>query len=208
MCMGKSTMLFILITLLHSFCLNIFIEKADAQQVETIDLPQSGQVNSYTPLDDGFIQAGLEWPTQERFSVSNGTVIDNLTNLRWIQHGWCAAGLTGVSYEEIANKIADLNADPAICYLDENDTGWRLPSIVELMSLMHVEPDSGAVSCLDWLTKNYFQGIMTTYWTSTSDVKGENLVWYIKMINGTPDTSDITDITEYHHLLLVKDNVL
>ena len=53
------------------------------------DLPKTGQSTSYAIGDDGFIEAGVEWPSPRFTDNKDGTVTDTLTGLMWLKDGGC-----------------------------------------------------------------------------------------------------------------------
>jgi len=54
-----------------------------------VNLPRTGQLIAYYPGDDGDIQAGVGWPTPRFTDNGDGTVMDNLTGLVWLQDVNC-----------------------------------------------------------------------------------------------------------------------
>lgn len=197
----------IMILVITLFCLTFSKQNIGA---ETIDLPQSGQVTSRSPLDDGFIQAGQKLPAI-RFQKIGGTIRDTLTDLRWIADGLCVTGISGITYGNINTKIGIFNSDPSSCGLQSSDTGWRLPTVVELMSLMNAEPDSNPKDCSVWLMEpsQGFTNITNSYWTSTYDSQDSNFVWFIETYGGAPYriNPSIFPLPKFY-LLLVNDNLL
>jgi len=94
---------------------------------------KTGQTTSYTgdPLvpDDGYIQAGVAWPSQRFTDNLNGTVTDNLTGLMWTKDANLPNG--AVTWPNALSYIANMNSGSG--YGGYKD--WRLPNKIELHSL-------------------------------------------------------------------------
>jgi hypothetical protein len=207
-------------SLIMLFCLSVFIPYTYAEP-NTTDIPKSGQTESYNPQDDGIIQAGQKWP-DNRFAEEDGTIKDNLTGLRWLKDGNCVAGDPGgVKYLDVADQVSQFNHDPGSLNCDSYNVathtqGWRLPTIVEFLSLMHVAPvtikpdNSTSYNCGDWLESQGFTDIINEYWSSTIDAKDNDYVWYVHTYSALTNTSKINDFGNpgFYHVLLVKEDNL
>ena len=106
--------------------------KAEFLRADCPDRPASvqktGQTISYAIGDDGYLQKGVEKPSQkDRFTDNRDeTITDNVTGLRWHKN----ANLFGQrSWAQALNDIATLN-NP-LAYSD-----WRLPNVRELQTLL------------------------------------------------------------------------
>ena len=204
---------FVALVILLTFLFHgVFIHHGWAEP-ENTDLPKSGQVESFISQDDGFIRAGQQWP-DERFTQDGETMIDNLTNLRWLKDGICASGGPGgIKYANISIQIANFNAAPSdYCpnFEEAHKGDWRLPTIVELMSLMHVAPNVATKECGEWLIFEGFSNIVNEYWTSTLDAKDTNYAWYLNTNYGIPYREQLLgNLTPgRYQLLLVKEDLL
>ena len=126
----------------------------------TVDLPQTGQTGSFYTGDDGYIQAGVEWP-DPRFTItycdstgpcedqgsdcdgrsSTDVVTDNLTGLMWTRN---------------ANLLnAKRTWEPALDFANNLNLGgytdWRLPNIHELRSLIDYSKYDPACRSVDYM---------------------------------------------------------
>ncbi|MHC1727281.1 MAG: DUF1566 domain-containing protein [Syntrophobacteraceae bacterium] len=79
---------------------------------------------------DGDVQAGVEWPaTRFKTPPGSGCVQDMLTGLTW------TADSVLMTYPAVGDHLSDtLNKDSGLC----GHTDWRVPTIVELMTLMNL----------------------------------------------------------------------
>ncbi len=53
------------------------------------NLSKTGQTESLAMGDDGYIQAGIEWPSPRFTDNGDGTLTDDLTGLMWLKDGGC-----------------------------------------------------------------------------------------------------------------------
>ena len=118
-----------------------------------------------TPGDDGELQKGVEWPDPRFTDNLDGTVTDNMTKLVWMQD----SNIFG--FQNWYEALAD-------CY--NFIAGWRLPNVLELLSLVD----------FDYYTEG-FRGALPeghpftnptggSHWTSTTSHIG-NDAWIIAM---------------------------
>ncbi len=87
-------------------------------------LPKTGQTTFFYPGDDGDLQKGVAWPNP-RFQVDGDCILDKLTGLTWAKTpsttmDWFQA-LTYANGSSFCGK-----------------SGWRLPNVLELESLIQV----------------------------------------------------------------------
>lgn len=107
-------------------------------------LPKTGQTYPFLPPTvlsgtDGDLQKGLTWPSP-RFTDNGTTVTDTLTNLTWLKNASCLGTLTWVeAFTSLDNKVQ------TSCGIAT--TGWRVPNIRELTSLISYQylPSGGPV---------------------------------------------------------------
>lgn len=161
--------------------------------VGVIQLPQTGQAKCYDPStnaeisctsasavgQDGYSRAGVAWPNP-RFTNTDGStpintniVLDRLTGLEWPVYAdtptflSCNGGRT--YWPNDLDYIACLNSKN---YLGHND--WRLPNIMELVSLMNFgEPDPAF-----WLNSIGFMNVQSfPYGSSTHSVSTPVASW-------------------------------
>lgn len=82
---------------------------------------------------DGELQRGLIWPSPRFTDHGDGTVIDNLTGLIWLQDANCFGARTWDQALSDANSLSD-----GQCGLADGSVGgdWSLANVNELRSLM------------------------------------------------------------------------
>lgn len=119
-------------------------------------LPKTGQTTVHVAGDDGTYQAG--WRDAPRFVAAGvNCVIDRQTGLMW------PANIEGVvpfnaAFADWATAIAACEACTVGGYTD-----WRLPNMLEFLSIVNCEPASGPA---------VWSSVKTTatrsYWTATT----------------------------------------
>ena len=109
------------------------------KQEYPIKLPQTGQIWSEVPGDDGDLQKGVQFPVPRFTDNGDGTVTDNLTNLVWLKNARCIEAILWYGAIEFSNNLK--NGD---CGLSDGSVAgdWRLPNRNELLSLIDVEIDN------------------------------------------------------------------
>jgi hypothetical protein len=118
-----------------------------------IQIPKTGQTESFYSGDDGEYEYGVSWPNPRFTDNGNGTITDNLTGLMW---------------GETSSPNAGLWAD-ALTYANDLSLGgfedWHLPNINELESLFNAGTDDMSA----WLEAQGFEDIPSgVYWSSTT----------------------------------------
>jgi len=121
-------------------------------------LPKTGQTVSYVSGDDGDLEKG--WSVASRFIEQNlsgdDVVIDQATGLMWAKSASATINNSG---------SGDPNWAHAIAYpLDKTFGGfsdWRIPNIIELISILNYGASSGVYSVFTGLTGK-------VYWSSTT----------------------------------------
>jgi hypothetical protein len=137
----------------------------------TIMLPQTGQITSYHPVDDGDIRAGVAWPSPRFTDNGNGTITDELTGLMWILDADSSGGTR--SWLDALSFAAGLTVGGF------ND--WRLPNLIELESLAH----AGQTDVAAWLVSQGFTNVQgSQYWSSTSEAIFPDEARTVDMSNG------------------------
>jgi hypothetical protein len=129
-------------------------------------VPQSGQILSHTPGDDGDNQSGIEWPDPRFVSNGDGTVTDMLTGLMWLKDGSC---LGKHKWKDALKTIREFNGNPSLYNCAEYSgtfSDWRMPNSRELDSLINYGYNLSSV----WLGTVGFADIKSAfYWSSTSN---------------------------------------
>ncbi|MBN2434381.1 MAG: DUF1566 domain-containing protein [Spirochaetes bacterium] len=148
-------------------------------------LSVTGQTTEYNAYDDGTYQAGINFPSTRFFDNGDGTVIDNMTGLMWLQ-----------SPDSITR-----NWETAIAYCDDlnyaGHSDWRLPSINELETLKNYS--QGVY--INWLNSQGFTDIqLGFYWSSTTATSlNNNSAWCIAGY-----VSYIYSKVDYYYVLPVR----
>ena len=114
-----------------------------------------------------------------RFTVnSDGTVIDNLTNLMWQR---CSAGLAGNNCD-----VGLLSTTPwltAVVIAKDSQfaghTDWRLPNIKELASIVERSCDDPSIN-----TEIFPNTLASEYWSSTPLASFSNQSWQVEFDTG------------------------
>jgi hypothetical protein len=102
----------------------------------------------------------------------NGTVTDNITSLVWQQ----SPPNQNYTQTQAISYCASLNLG--------GDTDWRLPSLIELLSI--VDPTKGDGSTTPPINATVFPGTkLSPYWTTTSSVATAGSAWYITFLDGS-----------------------
>lgn len=144
----------------------------------TVNLPKTGQTTKYATGDDGDLQEGVAWPTS-RFTVGTGAtaacVTDNLTGLIWVK--------TPDSALRTWQAAIDYAKGLTLC----GYTDWRLPSIVELESLVNAEAANPAA----WLNTQGFSNVQPDYyWSGTTYAVDASVAWIVTMGYGNVSRND------------------
>jgi len=129
---------------------------------------RTGQETSYRAGDDGDLQPGHTWPPRFTVQANTNLVVDNLTGLMWTRNAGLGSG--------------DWNFCVDYGFIPEwyGYSGWRLPSVRELESLL----DYGQAA---WALPfgHPFNNVQLNYWSGTGDVIDTNKAWVIGMGDGT-----------------------
>ena len=143
-------------------------------------LPVTGQTQCYDANgrlipciasgQDAEFRFGLIWP-ENRFEVEGDTVIDHLTNLCWRQIADAAGG--NVTWSDALTSAEQLNKGP------KETTGWRLPNINELESLVDCSMHSPALPA-----GHPFTDVREGYWSSTTSMFGPDWAWALYLNKG------------------------
>jgi hypothetical protein len=121
---------------------------------------------------DGEYQAGVAWPDPRFQSSGNGTVIDNLTGLVWLQDAGC---FTGQIWIDAFAEIVALNTGQRACsnYAAGTYSDWRLPNAKEYASLWHYGETGPAMPA----GHPFVNGPAGEYWSSTTSNKYPTRAW-------------------------------
>ena len=106
-------------------------------------VPRTGQTHSIRSGDDGSLRKGVVWP-QPRFRDNlNGTVTDYLTGLIWLRDANCFGSAT--TWVNALNQVKSLEHGKCGVADYSRPGDWRLPNILELLSLVHHNYDDLAL---------------------------------------------------------------
>ena len=162
-----------------------------------VQLPATGQTQTYTSGDDGDLKKGVAWPAPRFVDNGNGTVTDNLTGRIWLKNGNCAQAEE--NWQASLDFVTELNTNGTMNSNDCGDTSnggthqsdWRPPNVLELESLLNLAQPNIA----QWLNTQGFANVpfnvgsfRERYWSSTTyqtDV-GDNRehAWTVQVTEG------------------------
>lgn len=158
-----------------------------------VNLPRTGQAGCYdsdgNPIEctgtgqDGDVLAGVEWPDPRFSDNGDGTMRDNLTGLVWTQDGQVAGDRQFKTWQEALDYVAGMNAGANPNF---GHTDWRLPNILELLSLSN----HGVPNPANWLVSQGFVNVFGTnsrnfYWSSTTLASHPDKSWIFNVLSDT-----------------------
>ena len=124
--------------------------------------PCPGPGEDYYGQDGNLIHNGMSFTDN-----ADGTLTDNVTDLLWQQ----AASATAQTWSQAVSSCDALNA----AALGGHTSGWRLPDLVELHSIMDLSQTTGAAAI-----DPVFTGTQAAaYWTSTEDADDSANAWIL-----------------------------
>ncbi len=110
---------------------------------------------------DGETRMGVSWTASRFTDNGNGAVTDNLTGLIWLKNANCFGTLK--SWYDALNFANSLTSGQ--CGLSDGSAAgaWRLPTLLELESLVDLSRTSPALPA-----GHPFTSVQAEYWSSTS----------------------------------------
>ena len=147
----------------------------------TVTLASTGQQIGYVAGDDGSTKKGVAWSAATRFTNNlDGTVMDNLTGLVWLQDAGCLGTAQWADGLAAVKQLASGD-----CRLSDGSAAgdWRMPNLAQLESLIDASASGPALSAGHPFL-NVTGGI---YWSSTSyygGVGGSSSAWTIRSSDG------------------------
>ncbi|TLM64757.1 MAG: DUF1566 domain-containing protein, partial [Deltaproteobacteria bacterium] len=148
--------------------LNAWPVRVNRSELSNISLPQTGQVTSFRPGDDGALMRGEALPDHRFIDHGDGTVTDGVTGLSWVKNANLMATRDPVFDDQGYATDGAVGWQKALDYIDKlNDesylgfTDWRLPNAIELTSLFDFSKKS--------LPEGHpFTNAQDHYWSSSS----------------------------------------
>jgi hypothetical protein len=132
---------------------------------------QGREIGSKGTGQDGEFRYGRAWPSP-RFDVNGQIVRDSLTGLHWSINADITAD--PVNWQQALNTIKHLNAEAW-----QGKTGWRLPNINELESLVDCSAHTPALA-----DGHPFKRVREGYWSSTTSYFETDWAWVLYMHKG------------------------
>ena len=165
----------IIVALVYIIC---FHSVALSQAGGPFGLPQTGQTKCYDVAgvnincagtgQDGELKSGIAWPNPRFTDNNNGTITDNLTGLIWIKN---THGFGQMAWTTALRITAEL-ADGGFGLTDGSKPGqWRLPSIVELNSLIDRSLDNLVLPVDSAFTISEINADNFGFWSSTTSLR-------------------------------------
>lgn len=113
-----------------------------------------------------------------QYTVAGGTVQDNKTGLTWQQ----VASAAGITWDQAQAHCASLTL---------NGSGWRVPSVKELMTLVDFGVVPGSGPTVD--TTAFPNAPVDFYWSSTPVAGSPGSAWFVNFYYGSADTHAVSD---------------
>jgi hypothetical protein len=164
MTLNRVWMFFVLV----SFLAVLFVVPVNAaDKVVVIPLVDKVTVTVQTPVEP-FEPVAADSPPNSDYTIGTDTVTDNVTGLVW-QKG---------------SSATQMDWDDAWDYCTDNSaglpgTGWRLPSIGELMSIVYYGTYNPAINGTAFTGTN-----ASHYWSATTYANSSGYAWYVNFYRG------------------------
>jgi hypothetical protein len=145
----------------------------------------------YVDNGDGTVtdhQTGLQWE-QKTTTVGSGVNladphdVDNLYT--WSAGGGGTTFPDGTVFTDFLTKLNGVSSDGVTltgCFAGHCD--WRLPTIVELQTILLAPFECGTSPCIDPV---FGPTVADFYWSATTDATSANNAWYVSFGNGYVD---------------------
>lgn len=118
---------------------------------------------------------------ESHFTInSNNTVTDNTTGLTWMR---CSLGQSGNDCND--GSAMRYTWSQALNEVTNNYSGWRLPNIKELSSIMGLKCYNPEIN-----TEVFPSTISAYYWSSSPSVHHDNRIWWIDFYSGGENISE------------------
>ena len=143
---------------------------------------------------DGDLEKGVSWPSPRFIDNGNGTVTDHLTGLIWLKNANC------FGTRDWATALTDCNTlNDGECDLSDDSVegDWRLPNVMELLSLIDwrysIPALSNAAGTGQWTSGDAFTGVQSDYyWSSTTRAGSTDRAWYVYLGSGLVNVGNKT----------------
>ncbi len=134
-----------------------------------------------------------------RYTIAGATVQDSITGLTWQR---CVMGSSGAQCDQ-GSPARRTYAD-ALLAAQAAGSGWRLPTRIELSSLVERKCSSRLVRGVDGSLDTTVDGALnltvfpqptvTSVWSSTTGGSGASQAWYVNFFNGFVDYTDASQL--------------
>lgn len=124
---------------------------------------------------------GAPWPNQRFKDNSDGTVTDKLTGLVWLKNASCVGGVAWKKKkdkDDVVYKLPMPNLDNCGLDAEAAEKNWRLPTLRELLSLVHYGRRSPASD------KTFDKVQSNKYWSDTTKASDAERAWYVNFLDG------------------------
>lgn len=143
--------------------------------------------------------AGASVVIAKRGAISNNTVLDNNTGLEWTKSISSVFGKTSTGQMPWTGSPYDIFAYAAAANSASlgGYTDWRIPNIVELISIVDYETGGQA-----YVDNSAFDTITRSIWTSNTETPSAGNAYYFESGNGRVLYNTKTTSTTYYALLV------
>ena len=169
---------------------------------------RTGQTASYIKGDDGYYEKGVAWPYPRFRDNGDGTVTDKLTGLMWLKDANCITseykGFDNddtpedgrVTWNHAFDFINGIN-DGTYVNCAAGYTGWRLPTLNELHTLIYRSfenpPVPNTTGTGQWSEGDPFNNVAVNsygYWSSSTREAVPYMAWGVEMTLGSVFIND------------------
>ncbi|HED01119.1 MAG TPA: DUF1566 domain-containing protein [Proteobacteria bacterium] len=140
------------------------------------NIPRTGQVRSYYPLDDGALQIGRPWPKPRFKDNGDGTVTDQLTGLMWLKDADPTKGKK--DWSQALACVMLITTRKVAGYSD-----WRLPHLKELQTIF----DYGRVTPVLPSGHPFSNVALDWYWSQDVNIQDMRYIWCTNLATGGVD---------------------
>ena len=155
--------------------------------VNSVSLPDTGQTTGYTVTAGEDMDYAINPPSYT--DNGDGTITDNVTGLIWQKQDDATTQEWDVANTYCSNNTSGLPG-----------TGWRLPTRMELVSILNYGTYGPASNT------TYFPNTQSSYYWSSSTWAGyaSIIAWRVDFNNGYTDTNDMTGLLGMQYVRCVR----